>query len=119
MKRVYKAEGIILKRKNYRESDRLITIFTKEFGKVKTIAKGIRKISSKRAGHLEIFTHAQFTLYEGRGLDYITEATAIHQYEGFRNDLGKASFAYYLCELADYLLPEGQEQDEIYARMCE
>ncbi len=117
--KVYKAQGIILKRKNYRESDRLITIFTKEYGKVRTIAKGIRKISSKRAGHLEIFTNARFTLYEGKGLDYITEASAIHQYEPFRTNLNKASFAYYVCELADYLLPEKQEHPEIYERICE
>lgn len=118
-KRVYKAEGIVLKRKNYRESDRMITILTKEFGKIRTIAKGVRKISSRRAGHLEIFTQAKFGLYEGRGFDYITEATAIDQYEAFRYDLGKASFAYYLCELADFLIPERQEQTEIYDRLCE
>ncbi len=118
-KRVYKAEGIILKRKNLNESDRLITIFTKDLGKIKTLAKGVRKISSKRAGHLEIFTNARFTLYQGRTFDYITEASATDQYEGFRNDLNKASFAYYICELADYLLPERQEHAEIYDRICE
>lgn len=118
-RKVYKTDGIILKRKNYGESDRILTVLTKDIGKIKIIAKGVRKISSKRAGHLEIFTNSRFTLFEGRTFDYVTEASAIDQYESFRNNLSKASFAYYLCELVDYLLPERQEQPEIYDRMNE
>jgi DNA repair protein RecO (recombination protein O) len=118
-KKVYKAQGVILKRKNYRESDRIITVLTREFGKIKTIAKGVRKISSRRSGHLEIFTNAKFILYEGRAFDYITQVSAINHYEPFRNDLRKASCAYYVCELADYLLPDGQEHPEMYERLCQ
>lgn len=114
MSRLYKTHGIVLKRSNYGEADRIITILTPEYGKLKVIAKGIRKITSRRAGHLEIFTHAQFMLFHGKTFDHVTEVVTKTSYPEFSRDLQKASFCYYLCELTDRLVPEKQESYEMF-----
>ncbi|MCX8009008.1 MAG: DNA repair protein RecO [Patescibacteria group bacterium] len=116
-KNIYKTEGIVLKRKNYQERDRILTVYTKEYGKIHVIAKGVRRVSSRRSGHLEVFTNARFTLFKGKTFDSVTEAVAIYQFEAFRQDLQKVSFAYYACELVDRLLPERQEHAIVYDRL--
>jgi len=112
--RVIKAQGIVLKRKNTGEADRIVTVFTKEFGKLRIIAKGIRKVSSRRAPHLEVFTHVSCVVHHGKTMDAVSEVTPIAMYAGIRGDLSKISVAYYLCELVDSLVPERQEQDDMY-----
>lgn len=112
--RVYKAEGIILKRKNYGEADRILTVFTREYGKVRAIAKGIRKVSSRRAPHLEIFMRVGMVLHMGKSLESVSEVIPIEVYEDIRTDLVRVSIAYYLCELVDNLLPERQEHRDVF-----
>lgn len=112
--RVYKAEGIILKRKNVGEADRILTLFTKEHGKIRAIAKGIRKMTSRRAPHLEIFMRVHVMIHTGKTLESITEVTPIEVYEDIRTDLSRVSIAYYLCELVDSLMPEKQEHDDVF-----
>ena len=112
--RVQKARGVILKRKNTGEADRIVSLFTKEFGKLRVIAKGIRKVSSKRAPHLEVFTHVECVIHTGKSMDIVSEVNPIHAYPAIRSDLQRVSVAYYLCELVDSLLPERQEQEEVY-----
>lgn len=112
--RVYKAEGIILKRKNVGEADRILTIFTKEYGKVRAIAKGIRKTTSRRAPHLEIFMRVTVMLHAGKTLESISEVTPVEIYEDIRSDLNRVSMAYYLCELIDSLMPERQEHRDVF-----
>lgn len=117
--RVYKAEGIILKRKNVGEADRILTIFTKEYGKVRAIAKGVRKMTSRRAPHLEIFMRVGVILHAGKSLESISEVTPIEIYEDIRSDLARISMAYYLCELVDSLLPERQEHRDVFMLLTE
>ncbi len=112
--RVYKTEGIILKRKNVGEADRIVTVFTKEYGKLRLIAKGIRKIASRRAPHLEVFTQVILMVHTGRSMESITEVTTLQAFESLRENLTRVSLAYYLCDLVDSLMPEKQEQEEIY-----
>jgi len=65
MSRSYKAEGIILKRINFSEADKILTIFTKRHGKVRAIAKGVRRLTSRKAGSVELFNQAGLFLLEG------------------------------------------------------
>ncbi|MCL4199795.1 DNA repair protein RecO [Patescibacteria group bacterium] len=117
--RVYKAEGIILKRKNISEADRILTIFTKEYGKIRAIAKGIRKVSSRRAPHLEVFTRVRLVLHRGKTFENISEVEPVAIYQPLREDLTRVSMAYYLCELVDSLLPEHQEHRDIFLLLSE
>lgn len=112
--RIYKAEGIILKRKNVGEADRIITVFTKQYGKLRLIAKGIRRISSRRAAHLEIFSQVSLVVHHGKSLDSVSEVQPIAAFESLRQDLQRVGVAYVLCELVDMLTPEKQEHEDIY-----
>ncbi|MBE2222398.1 MAG: DNA repair protein RecO, partial [Anaerolineae bacterium] len=63
--RTLRTEAIVLKRHNFGEADRLLTLYTREFGKMKAIAKGARKPQSRKTGHVELFMRSQFLLAEG------------------------------------------------------
>lgn len=110
----YKVEGIILKRTNFGEADRFLTVFTKEKGKISVLAKGIRRITSRRAGSVELFNQAILFLHKGRNFDILTEATTLNTFPHFRLDFQKVGAAYYACELIDRLTPEEQEHDAVY-----
>jgi DNA repair protein RecO (recombination protein O) len=112
--RTYKTEGIILKRNNYGEADKLLTIFTKQYGKIRVIAKGVRKLSSRKAGSLELFNHSIVFLVKGKGLDLVTEAQNIDLFKKWRKDLEKVSTAYYFCELVDKLTPDNQSHPAVF-----
>ena len=77
--------------------------------------KGIRRITSKRAPHLEIFTHLTCLVHKGKTMDSITEVTSLESYPNIRNEVDRVSIAYLLCELVDTLLGEKQEHRDVYA----
>jgi len=110
----YRTEGIILKRKNFGEADRVLTVFTKHFGKISVVARGIRKISSKKGGNLELFNQVKISLARGKNLDIVTEAEVINSFKDWRKNLKKVAVAYRLCELVDKLTAERVESEEIY-----
>ena len=112
--RVYKADAIILKRRNFGETDRILTVFTKQYGKLRLIAKGIRRVTSRRAPHLEVFTRVNVLIYRGASLDSLSEVMPVEIYKNIRTDLGRVSIAYLYCELIDALLPEKQEHRDIF-----
>ena len=112
--RTYKTEGIIIRRINFGEADRILTIFTKHYGKIKAIAKGVRRIKSRRAPHLELFNQTLLFLNKGRNLDIISEAQLINSFSNLRKDLKKVALAFKLCELIDQLTREGQSQKNVF-----
>ncbi|OGG14474.1 DNA repair protein RecO [Candidatus Gottesmanbacteria bacterium RIFCSPHIGHO2_01_FULL_46_14] len=112
--RIYRVEAIILKRKNVGEADRILTVFSKQYGKLRLIAKGIRKITSHRAPHLEIFSRVEMMIHRGKTLDIVTEAQTLDGFYQLRNNLALVNGCYYHCELVDVLLPEKQEHRDVY-----
>ena len=117
--RLYRVEAVVLKRRNTGEADRLITLFTKERGKIVAMAKGIRRLSSKRAPFLEVFSRTTILLYKGQKYDTITEVSPIAPYAALRKHLDRISAAYVLCESIDILLPEHQEHPDVYGQMIQ
>lgn len=113
--RIYKVEAIILKRINIGEADRILTVFSKQYGKLRVIAKGIRRITSRRAPHLEVFSRVAIMLHRAKNLDIVTEADIIEGYQELRKNLTLVNGCYYCCELIDVLLPEKQEHRDVYA----
>lgn len=109
----YKTEGFIIKRKNFGEADRILTVFTKNRGKISIIAKGVRKISSRRSPHTELLNLSVLTIHESR-VPILTEAEALNHFSYLKNDLRKAGMAFYICELIDGLLPEHQENRAVF-----
>lgn len=114
--RSYKTEGIIIKRKDFGEADRILTVFTKNQGKIKIVAKGVRKISSRRSSHVELLNQSILTIHDGK-IPILTEAETIKHYSILKNDLKKCGFAFYICELIDGLLPEHQENRAVFNLM--
>ena len=108
------AEGIILKRKSAGEADRILTIYTRQFGKLRVIAKGIRKIHSKRAPHLEVFRRVRFSSTKATPINYLTEVESIGDSQYSLTNLRSVTGAYYICELVDAFMPEKMENEEVY-----
>jgi len=111
--RVYRTEAIILRELDYAETDRILTLLTPR-GKLSALAKGIRRPTSRKAGHLGLFFRAQVMLARGHNLDIITQAESIDEFEGIRGDLLRFSYACYVAELLDRFAPEGEENGELY-----
>ncbi len=112
--RVYRTRAIILKRREQGEADRVITLFTPEYGKRVVIAKGVRKPTSRKAGHLEPFTHVNLMLAKGKTWDIITSAQTITSFRRLREDLDRTAYAYYFCELLDAFVQENDPHPELY-----
>ncbi len=116
---VYRTEAIVLRRSDYGEADRILTLYTPRFGKRRAIAKGSRKTTSRLAGHIELFTRAQLMLAEGRNLDIVTQAEIIAPYRNLREDLHRISYAYYVAELLDKLTEDEEGQSPAYSLLAE
>jgi DNA repair protein RecO (recombination protein O) len=112
--RVYRTEAIVLRRIDFGEADRLLTVFTPERGKLKLIAKGARKPSSRKSGHVELFSCGQLLVAVGRELDIITQAETIEPFLLLREDLLRTTYAYYVAELADAFTAERDENQPLY-----
>lgn len=114
--RLYKTVGVIIKRRNSGEADKSLSIFTKDFGKLRILAKGIRKITSRRSGHLDLFNHVAVTIYRGKSSDLIQEASRISSSDSFQlaSTLPQTMYSFYLCEIIDKLTPDGQRHEDIY-----
>ncbi|HUQ85016.1 MAG TPA: DNA repair protein RecO [Candidatus Limnocylindrales bacterium] len=112
--RNFKTEGIIIKRRNYKDSDRILTVLTKTNGKIYVKAAGVRKITSRRAGHIEPINHSMLSLYQGNAFPILTEAETINNFSEIKSDLESVGHALHLCELVDGLCPENQENMRIF-----
>lgn len=114
---MYKAEGIIIKSFNLGEADRILTIYTRQYGKISAVAKGVRKSRSKLRGSTQTLTHAELVLYRGRSLDTITQCEAKEMFAGIREDLYRWAYATFMLELLDAMVPEGQPQAGVFVRL--
>jgi DNA repair protein RecO (recombination protein O) len=112
--RLYKTEAIVIKRINLGEADRILTIFTPNYGKLRVVAKGVRKVTSRLAGHVELFARSQMLLAKGRNLDIVTQSETVDAYRSLREDLSRIAHAYYVAELLDKLTPDALENYPAY-----
>lgn len=107
--RVYKTEAIVLRRSDLGEADRILTLYTPHLGKLRAIAKGVRRPKSKLGGHVELLTHCSLMLARGQNLDIVTQGQALESFSPLRCDLWGLSCALYLAELVDAFSAEGAE----------
>lgn len=99
--RTYRAEAIVLRTVDFGEADRILVLFSRHFGKIHVVAKGIRRATSRMAGHAEPLTHATYQLARGRELDVLTGAEARAVYPAIRDDLVRIAAGWYVAELTD------------------
>lgn len=102
----YIATGIVLGKKNLGEADKIINVYSKEFGKLSLVAKGIRRPRSRKRGHIEIFNLIKFQGMSGKSMDILTEAEVVENFSNIRKSLKKISLAYYLCEVVGKITNE-------------
>lgn len=113
----YSSEGIILARRNYSEADRILVIFSKNYGKISLIAKGVRKLNSRKRGHLEVFSHIKFAAAKGKNLDILTEAEIVDSFSKVRSELKKVAVAYYILEVVGRVTREDEKNDILYSNI--
>ncbi len=113
--RRYVTDGIVLTRFDLGEADRVLTMITPELGKIRIIAKGVRRPTSRLGGSLEPFAELNVGLARGRTFDVVTEVRVGHAWLRLRDSLESAATAWYIAELADRSLEERHEAEPLYA----
>ncbi|MEH2232380.1 MAG: DNA repair protein RecO [Nostoc sp.] len=114
MSRTYKATGINLKTQALGESDKIVTILTREFGLIRAVAPGSRKHNSSLGGRSGMFVVNELLIAKGRSLDKITQAQTLKTYPGLAKDLGKLAASQYLAEIVLCEALSEQPQEELY-----
>jgi DNA repair protein RecO (recombination protein O) len=103
---LYKTEGIVLKSMEYEEADKIVTIYTKDYGKITAIAKGVRKTKSKFGSSLEILTHSNFLIYKGRNIDIVSQTEILESFFSTSKEVIKFAFAVNCVEVVNRLTEE-------------
>ncbi len=107
-------QAIIFKRFNYKEADRIITVFFKNYGKMNIVAKGVRKTTSKKGPHLEPFVHSKLHLVRTKFIPLVTQAETIRSFSSLREELSTMSLTFQVGEILDKLLPEQQAHPHVF-----
>ena len=117
--RTYRSEAIVLRRSNFGEADRMLTLFSKEFGKIRALAKGARKPQTRKTGHVELFMRSNFMFARGKNIDIITQAELVEAYQSIRTDLVRTTYASYAVELIDHLTAEADRDLQKYSLLSD
>ncbi|RMF77439.1 MAG: DNA repair protein RecO [Chloroflexi bacterium] len=99
--RAFRTQALILKRRDFGEADRMLTILTPSHGKIEVVAHGARKLTSSKTGHVELFTCADMLIHNGRNFGIVAQAEMVTPYQPLREDLQRGAYANYVAELAD------------------
>ncbi len=107
-------QGIVLRSYPFGEADRVVVLLSANRGKIRTVAKGVRKTKSRFGGRLEPFTHVDLVLYEGRNLDTITQVTVIEAFPHLRTNLDAVVAAGTMVEAADAVAQEAETSIRLF-----
>lgn len=97
--RFYNTEAVVLRKSDLGEADSIITLYTPVYGKLKAVARGVRRPKSRLGGHVELLTYSQMSLSQSRSLDIITQSQSIESFLPLRDDLWRTSQALYVVEI--------------------
>ncbi len=111
---IYKVEGIIIRSIDYGEGNKILTLFTKEMGKVGVMAKGAKKTKSRLSAVSQLFSHGYFVYYHGGGLGNLTSGDIIQTFRSVHQDIIKTGWAAYIIELLDKLTDERESQPSLF-----
>jgi DNA repair protein RecO (recombination protein O) len=112
--RSYQTQGIVLKQTKLGEFDKILTIYTPEFGKLRAVAKGACRPKSKLGGNVEPLTHSLMLLAKGRNLDIVTQSQTINGFLALKSDLWRMACGLYILELIDFFTVEGGENRPVF-----
>ncbi|MDD5094332.1 MAG: DNA repair protein RecO [Dehalococcoidia bacterium] len=117
--KTYKTEAIVLKHANLGEADRILTLYTSKAGKIRAVAKGARKTTSRLGGHVEPLTHCSLMLTHGQQMDTVNQGETIESFPSIRNNLRLTAQALYMVELIDAFASERVENYPVYKLLLE
>ncbi len=112
--RRYSSEAIVLARRNFSEADRILVVYSKYYGKLSLLAKGVRKPKSRKRGALEVFSHFKFSAARGKSLDLVTEAELVNPFNLIRENLKKTSVAYFLLEVVGRSTRDDEKNERLF-----
>lgn len=110
----YSSEGIVLSRRNFGEADRILSVYSKEHGRISLMAKGVRRPKSRKRGHIEVFNLVKFQAISGAGMDLMTEAEVVEDFAMIRKSLNKISLAYYFMEVIGKITHEHESNVDLF-----
>ncbi len=111
---LYREHGIVLRTYKLGEADRIVVLMTQSHGKVRAVAKGVRKTKSRFGGRLEPTSHVSLLLYEGRELDIISQAESVDHFRAIREDLDRLAAAVNMLEVVDQVAQERESSPRLY-----
>jgi DNA repair protein RecO (recombination protein O) len=112
-----RVEAVVIRHSDWGEADRLLTLYTRQAGKTRAIVKGARKITSRKAGHLEPFTQVKLQLARGRDLFIVTQVDTVDPYLPLHEDLTLTGHAAYVLELIDRFTYEDEMENSTLFRL--
>jgi DNA repair protein RecO len=111
---LYRTNAIVLRTRNFGEADRIVVLFSEEFGKFEAVVKGARRQRSRFIGSTLAFNYIKAMLLTGKSLDTLSQAELIHSFTKLHEDLTKFAYSSFWVELVDGFIPERQEAKEIF-----
>ncbi|NLM42132.1 MAG: DNA repair protein RecO [Firmicutes bacterium] len=115
---MWKVEGVVLRVRNLGEADRIVTLFSREKGKLNAVARGARRIRNRLLSPTQVFTHGQYLVFPGQGLHNLSQAEIVHSWQGLRDDLEKFAYASYITELLDALTVEEDPSEQVFSLLA-
>lgn len=117
--KLYKVDAIVLRSIECGNGDKLLVLFSRERGKMKAMAHGVAKPSSRKRGSVQLFTYTRFLIHRGRELDSVSQCEGIEMFSFLRKGLETIGYASYLAELIDCLTPEGEPNETLFHLILE
>lgn len=117
--KLYKVDAIVLRSIECGNGDKLLVLFSREHGKMKVMAHGVTRPTSRKRGSVQPFTYTKFLIHRGRELDSVSQCEGIEMFPFLRDGLEIISHASYLAELVECLAPEGEQNERLFSLMLE
>lgn len=110
----YKTKAISIKNRPFDEADKLVTLFSRDYGKIRVLAKSARRIPSRLGGRVETFSYADYFIAKGRSLDIISQCEVLETFQSVRDDARALRIGFYCLKLVDAGTVEGQHNPELF-----
>lgn len=114
---LFKAEGIVIRSKDYGEGNKIVTIFSSDVGKISVMARGAKKTKSRLSSISQLFTYGQYLFYKGtsaNSMGSLSQGEIIESFRNLRSDLTKTAYAAYFAELMDRIIEDGERNPYLF-----
>jgi len=115
----YRTQGLIIKKRDRGDADQFLTIYTEDFGKLRVLAKAVRKIKSKLRGGADLFYLSEIEFIQGKAYKTLTDAVLLEGFFNIRKNLSRLGTAYQVADLLDELVTQEQKDERIWQLLRE